>query len=201
MIASDPEIAARVHYTVVGPDDGFLDYVGELRRWIDRHPEVSIEILGWRSEAELHELMEEADVFVNLRDPVMEGGSASLMRQLAYGRAILCFESGFFFELPEGSVVRVRAGDFDAAASALRALVRSAEERRRLGVQARAVARAYDERSYAEGLLELIQESRSAAPALGFLDAVSRELGALAVDARLSVFDEIANDFARILPL
>jgi glycosyltransferase involved in cell wall biosynthesis len=201
IIAADPELAAKVHYTVVGPDDGFKDYVRDLRRWVARHPEVSIEILGWRSEEELHRLMERADVFVNLRHPVMEGGSASLMRQLAYGRGILCFESGFFMELPEGSVVRVLAGDFSAAACALRELVSNSKHRCARGAQARAVAAAYDERSYAEGLLELIEDSRRATPALSLLDAVAGKLGEMAVDSRLPVFDEIANDFARILPL
>lgn len=201
MIAADPDLAANVHYTVVGPDDGFKSYVHELHRRIARHPEVSVEILGWRSEEELHRLMKETEIFINLRHPVMEGGSASLMRQLAYGRAILCFESGFFNELPDGSVARVPVGDFTAAAAMLSELVASSERRRAFGETARALATSYDERSYAQGLLELIEDSRWVAPALGLLDTVAHRLGDMAVDARLPIFDDIANDFARILPL
>jgi glycosyltransferase involved in cell wall biosynthesis len=200
MLAADPELAARVQYTVVGPDDGFQGYVEDLRRLIARHAgSLHVEVLGWRPDAELDRLMAQADVFVNLRHPVMEGGSASLMRQLAYGRPILCFQSGFFAELPAQALARVPPGDFAAAAQTLRGLVASVEQRRALGARARALATSYDERSYAEGLLELIGEARRAAPALGFLDNVARELGQMGVDTRLPIFEQIATDFARIL--
>ncbi len=200
MLAADPELAARVHYTVVGPDDGFKGYVSDLRELIARHADrVSVEVLGWCPEEELDRLMAQADVFVNLRHPVMEGSSASLMRQLAYGRPILCFDAGFFGELPEGSVARVPTGDFAAADEALRRLVGSPERRRELGERARALAASYSEDSYAEGLLQLVEEGRRAAPALDFLDSVARELGDMNVDATLPIFDEIATDFARIL--
>jgi glycosyltransferase involved in cell wall biosynthesis len=200
MLAADPELAARVHYTLVGPDDGFKGYVSELRELIARHADrVSVEVLGWCPDAELDLLMAQADVFVNLRHPVMEGSSASLMRQLAYGRPILCFDAGFFGELPEGSVARVPTGDFEAADEALRQLVDSPERRRAIGERARALAASYSEDSYAEGLMELVEEGRRAAPALDFLGLVARELGHMNVDGRLPVFDEIATDFARIL--
>jgi glycosyltransferase involved in cell wall biosynthesis len=200
MLAADPELATRVHYTVVGPDDGFKGYVSDVRELIARHADrVSVEVLGWRPEVELDRLMAQADVFVNLRHPVMEGSSASLMRQLAYGRPILCFDAGFFGELPEGSVARVPTGDFAAADEALRQLVGSSERRRALGERARALAASYSEESYAEGLLQLVEEGRRAAPALDFLNSVARELGDMNVDGRLPIFDEIATDFARIL--
>jgi glycosyltransferase involved in cell wall biosynthesis len=200
MLIADPELAARVHYTVVGPDDGFKSYVSDLRDLIARHADsVNVELLGWRSDAELDRLMAAADVFVNLRHPVMEGSSASLMRQLAYGRPILCFGSGFFAELPEGTVARVATGDFRAAGETLRGLVGSLDQRRTLGERSRALAASYDERAYVDGLMELIEESRRAAPALGFLDLTARELGDMNVDGRLPVFEEIAKDFARVL--
>jgi glycosyltransferase involved in cell wall biosynthesis len=202
MLAADPELASRVRYTIVGPDDGFAGYVGELREAIARHGgRLQIEMLGWQPPERLDELMAQTDVFVNLRHPVMEGGSASLMRQLAYGRPVLCFDSGFFGELPEGTASRVPAGDFAAAHEALRQLVADAKLRRDVGARARALAASYDERSYAEGLLTLIDESRHAAPAIDCLEAAARELGRMNVDARLPIYDEIASDFARILTL
>lgn len=158
-------------------------------------------MLGWQPQERLDELMADADVFVNLRHPVMEGGSASLMRQLAYGRPVLCFDSGFFGELPQGTVARVPAGDFGAAQQALRDLVDDDGLRREVGTRARTLAASYDERSYAEGLLALIDESRRAAPALACLESAARELGRMNVDRQLPVYDEIASDFARILTI
>jgi glycosyltransferase involved in cell wall biosynthesis len=202
MLAADPDLAARVRYTIVGPDDGFKAYSSDIRRFIARHADgLNVELVGWQPDGELDRLMDQTDVFVNLRHPVMEGSSASLMRQLAYGRPVLCFESGFFGELPPEAVVRVPAGDFPAAARALRGLVGDASRRQTVGARARALAASYSERSYAEGLMALIEESRHAAPALGCLDSVARELGQMDVDGRSPIFDKIAKDFARILAL
>ncbi len=202
MLAAEPELAARVRYTVAGPDDGFKTYVEDLRRFIARHADrIDVEIVGWQSPERLDELMRGADIFVNLRHPAMEGGSASLMRQLAYGRPVLCFDSGFFGEMPGDALVRVPSGDFLAATQALRELLDDRDRRLAVGKRARSLAASYNERVYVEGVLALVEESRRAAPALGFLDAVARELGNMHADGRLPTFENIATDFARILPL
>jgi glycosyltransferase involved in cell wall biosynthesis len=202
MLAADPELAARVQYTIAGPDDGFKSYVSDLRRFVTRHTDrLNVEIVGWQQPKRLDELMRRTDIFINLRHPAMEGGSASLMRQLAYGRPVLCFGSGFFGEMPGEALVRVPSGDFLAATQALRELVDDRSRRLAVGKHARALAASYNERVYVEGVLALIEESRRAAPALRFLDSVGRELGNMHVDGRLSTFENIANDFARILTL
>lgn len=201
MLAADVELAAAVHYTIVGPVDDGHPYARELTELMRSVPHVSAEILGWCEEDELDRLMGATDVFVNLRHPVMESGSGSLMRELAFGRAVLCFDGGCFGELPTGASARAAAGDFGAAASLLRQLVTDAEYRRTLGVHARRVALERGETKYAEGLIEFIVEVRRATPTLRFLDRVARELGALGADTSLPVFDAIANDFARVLAL
>lgn len=202
LLAADPALAARVTYTIAGPDEGFKAYVEDLRRFIARHADrLSVEIVGWQPQPELDRLMGEADIFVNLRHPPMEGSSASLMRQLAYGRPVLCFDSGFFGEIPPDAVVQVPAGDFPAAARALGELVEDRERRLRIGARARAIAANYNERVYAEGVLEMVARARRAAPALRLLDVVAGELGAMHVDPRLTIFEGIASDFGRVLAL
>ncbi len=202
MLLANPEIAARVEYRVIGPDGGFTAYSSHLGDLVAQgDASLKVEIVGWLPDEELEREMARTDVFVNLRHPNIEGGSASLMKQLAYGRPVLCFDSGYFGEMPQGTVMRVPTGDFGAAAGALRELVSSAELRRELGERAHALAVSYNERSYAEGLLAFVDESRGAVPALRFLDSVAYELGEMRVDSRLSIFDKIANDFGRILAL
>ncbi len=200
MLASDPGVAAQVEYRIIGTDGGFTAYTESLQRLIAANGSAfRVELLGWLPDDELEREIEQADIFVNLRHPNIEGGSASLMKQLAYGRPVLCFDSGIFAELPEDAVARVPVSDFSAAASLLRELIVSPERRAAMGKRAQAVAAAYDEGSYVAGLLTLIEESRRAAPALGVLESAGRELGLMGVDGRLPIFDDIANDFGRIL--
>jgi glycosyltransferase involved in cell wall biosynthesis len=202
ILAADPELAGRVHYTVVGPTDDFHAYVANLKGLIERNQgSLSVDILGWRDDQELERLMAEADVFINLRHPVMEGSSASLMRQLAFGRPVVCFDEGLFGELPADAAVQVPAGDFAAVAGALRELVLDADRRRLIGAAGRSVAESYTEGRYVEGLLEFIEEARRAAPALNFLDRVAVELGRMGVDRRLPIFDGISDDFNRFLAI
>jgi glycosyltransferase involved in cell wall biosynthesis len=202
MLVAAPQLASKVRYSVVGPDDGFKSYVEGIKRVVERHRgRVNIELLGWRSREDLDRLMAEADVFVNLRHPVMEGGSASLVQQLAYGRPVLCFDAGFFGEVPAEALMRAPAGDFNAVREALQELLENPALRQRVGDRARAVAASYDERHYVEGLLDLIDQSRRAKPMLSFLDSVASELGGLGVSSQMPIYEEIANDFGRVLAL
>jgi glycosyltransferase involved in cell wall biosynthesis len=199
MLAADRELASRVEYRVVGPDGGFTSYMDTLRGVISHNEHIDVKLLGRLSDADLEGELKRADIFVNLRYPNIEGSSASLLKQLAYGRPVLCFDSGFFGEVPEGSVVRVAAGDFAAASESLSRLVLEPDCRVRVGEQARELASSYSEGRYAEGLLSLVEASRRAKPGLELLGRVARELGHMQVDDRMPIFDEIANDFARIL--
>jgi glycosyltransferase involved in cell wall biosynthesis len=202
LLAADEELAKHIHYTIIGPDDGFVDYVSDLRRLVDRHSDrVSVEILGWLPPDRLEELMKQADLFVNLRHPAMEGSSASLMQQLTYARPVLCFDEGCFGEMPDDALARVPAGDFEQVAARLKELVSDSERRRQIGERGREVAAACSEGSYVEGLLSFVEQSRHATPALSFVDSVARELGHMRVDKRLLIFDEIASDFGRVLSL
>ncbi|MFI4989751.1 MAG: glycosyltransferase [Solirubrobacterales bacterium] len=200
VLAADPQLAARFSYRVVGPDGGDTAYARGLRRLIEQHADVlDVVLVGRVSDEQLEAELAAADAFVNLRHPNIEGGSASLMRQLAYGRPVLAFDSGFFGEIPGEALLRVPVADFGAVARQLHALVTDAAMRERVGRAAREFAEACSERTYVEDLLRLIEQGRSAAPALRLLDLVARELGRMQVDPRLPVFDDVARDFGPVL--
>jgi len=200
LLAADPQLAARVEYRIVGPSGGFTAYSDTLQRLVAENADhLKVEIVDWVPDDELEREMAWADVFVNLRHPNIEGGSASLMKQLAFGRPVLCFDSGSFGEMPPGVAISVPTGDFLAVGVALHDLVSDASWREGVGRKAREFAASCSERSYAEGVLSLVEQARTASPALRVLDLVSHELGDLNVDGRLPVFHDIAHDFARIL--
>jgi len=197
MLAADPPLAAATHYTVAGELEPGAERA--IDRALREAPHVSVELLGWCEEPALERLMAATDVFVNLRRPTIESGSGSLARELACGRAVLCFDGGSFGEVPAGAVARVRAGDFDAAAAELRRLVFDAARRARVGAAALDVARARSEEAYAAALLELVAEAARAAPALMLLDRIGAELGAIGADPSLPIYDAIASDLGRAL--
>jgi glycosyltransferase involved in cell wall biosynthesis len=154
ILAADAGLAARVHYSIAGEADDA--YATQLRRLLDAAPHVSAELLGWLDDADLDRLLTATDVFVNLRHPTTESGSASLARQLAYGRPILCFDAGASSELREGAVARVPAPDFDAAAAELAQLVADPARRAALGTAARGAALENTEERYARELRAFI---------------------------------------------
>jgi glycosyltransferase involved in cell wall biosynthesis len=198
-LAADAGLAASVHLTIAGSLDADPRYVAELDATIAAAPALSAELTGWLPDADLDQLLGETDVFANLRHPVTESGSASLARELAFGRPVLCFDEGCFGELPSDAVTRVPAGDVAALAAGLRTLVENPQLRRRIGAAARRVAGERSEAAYAHGLIDFLELSRESAPALALLDRVAAELGALDADPNLPVFDTIASDFGRAL--
>jgi glycosyltransferase involved in cell wall biosynthesis len=199
ILAADPALAARVHYSIVGEADAGGAQAARIDELLRGNRHVSAELPGWLDEGELDRLMAATDVFVNLRHPVLESGSGSLARELAHGRAILCFDGGSFGELPEGAAARVPAGDFAAAAVELRRLVGDREHRDRVAERARALAAERTETRYAAGLIELIERSRRASPSLRLIDRAATELGAMRADPELPVYDRIAGDIGRAL--
>jgi glycosyltransferase involved in cell wall biosynthesis len=201
LLAQDAELAACTHYTIVGPLDDGNSYASELAALIGAHPQVSAELLGWRDEPQLHALMAASDIFVNLRRPVMEGASASLMLELAFGRPVLCFDDGAFGELPADCVECVPAGDLTAAAAALRRLAGDAERRRAIGENARRLAAQRTEAAYAEAFMRFVAEVQRTAPGLLLLDRVATELGAAGADPASGVFERVAAALRPVLGL
>jgi len=199
LLADDPGLAKKVHYTIAGPLDPGNSYADELKELLQTLPHVSAEVLGEVSDENLESLMTATDVFVNLRQPVFEGGSASLMLEFAFGRAVLCFDDGAFGELPHEAVARVPAGDFGAVHAELRRLVGDAGRRRVLAENARRVAVERSEDAYARSFIEFLAEVERAAPALALIDRIGLELGALGADPRLAIFDSLAGEINRLV--
>ena len=194
MLAEDDGLSARVHYTIAGHLEPSNSYAADLADLLRSLPGVSAELLGWRDEDELAQLMAATDVFINLRHPVIEGASASLMHELAFAKPVLCFDAGAFGELPADAVARVPAGDFAAAAAELARLVSDPAQRRALGARARAVAEGLTEAAYAERFMEFVEEVLGVAPGLRLIDSVADQLAGIRADARGPLLAELAGD-------
>jgi glycosyltransferase involved in cell wall biosynthesis len=105
-----------------------LDYVDEPRLWA---------------------LMDAADVSVNLRWPTMGETSGTAIRALVLGTPLVVSDVGWFAELPDDAVEKIRVGqnEVDRIAETLLRLSRDAARRAELG----AMGRAYVEREHELG--------------------------------------------------
>jgi glycosyltransferase involved in cell wall biosynthesis len=200
-LAHHPDLAERIHYTVLGPFAHDSPYIKEIRREISRHGlDDTVVLLGWRPDSVLERHMAAADVFVNLRWPTLEGGSASLLRQLPWGKPVVAFDSGFFGELPAGSVVKVAPDDYDRLAADLRTLARDEGLRARIGSAGREAARGLTVERYVEGLLRFIDDVASWNPLTELCDRIGDELAAMGVDGRLPSVDAVSREVAAMFP-
>ena len=184
LLDRDRELAARVRYLVVGPGLEAA-YGQELVRYTQEAGLDGVSFLGYQSDEVVDRLLAESDVCVNLRFPPLEGSSASLLRQLEIGKAVLAFDVGGFSEVPDGAIVKVQPGDDDALELALRSLVEDANRRDSVGAAAAAYAGPLTAERYAEAFLDLAETVDSWAPVVRTVDRVADELTLLGARGEL----------------
>jgi glycosyltransferase involved in cell wall biosynthesis/ribosomal protein S18 acetylase RimI-like enzyme len=196
----DESLARRIQYVVAGPFDPANRYYQDLRRTAESVV-ADVEFHGYLSDADLAALARRADIFVNLRYPNTEGSSASLIRQLAYGKPVLAYASGIYGETPEGTIALVESLEPAAIAAALTELLDDRDEAERLGQNGREWIRSLSPDRYALELLSFIgSEVRAARPLLDLADRVAAELASWGADPRLPIVDRVAAEIATLMP-
>ena len=136
-----------------------------------------VEVLGAVSDRRAAELIAAASVCVNLRRPTIEGGSASLVEQMAAGRCVVVFDQGCYADAPDDTVVKLPAatGPVDLARG-LGALLADPDRRARIGEAARTHARevhSFD--AYAASVLGFLDEVGAAEPHLSLAHRVAEQ--------------------------
>jgi glycosyltransferase involved in cell wall biosynthesis len=81
----------------------------------------------------LQDILARADVAAALREPVLEGQSASVFTQMLAGVPVLVYNHAHYAELPDAAAIKVVPGTEAALRDALRALVKDPEKRKRHG--------------------------------------------------------------------
>src|SRR5207248_3003466 len=132
-------------------------------------------------EGVLHRYLSCADVCINLRDPAMEGGSASLVEGLYFGRPMVVTDTGCYRDVPDHCVAKIPPGDEAASlGGVLKTLVEDGARREALGRAGRAhVLENHSPAKYARGLLDFLHEVDYGKPRLDLVDRVGRELAAM----------------------
>lgn len=164
-ISDDEVLADRVHLWTVGPStsEARSDLL-RLARTLGLREQ--FEVTGRVTDALLQEILARADIAAALRDPVLEGQSASVLTQLLSGTPVVVLDHAHYSELPDDVAVKVDPNDALAGVrKALRFLVDNEDERSRRGERAREyVLETRSGGAYAAALLEAGERALSARP-------------------------------------
>lgn len=148
---------------------------------------------GAVGDAELVQHLDRADMICCLRNPVLEGASASAIEGLLSGRPVIVANAGFYADLPDDLVCKVDPDvPIDAVKQALESLVVDGERRRLMGAEARAWAGArFTMDQYNDVLLGLIADTQQASAVATMAQGVGAELRSLGISHADPVLDRL----------
>ncbi len=175
-IASSKELRSHCRYRLVGPfEEGERDRLLALARRVDV---AGPEFTGWVSDSDLHSEIERADVICCLRNPVLEGGSASAISGMLSGRPLLVSNHGVYAEIPDDLVFKCQPGEETTeVARHLAAIVRDPTAAQARGSRAREYARRqHNPRHYVDALLPFLEDAITASPMITASIAIGRIL-------------------------
>jgi len=197
-IAGDEVLSRRIHLWAVGPSaakaaSALVDLAGAFGL-TDRFA-----ITGRVGSPSLQAILARADIAAALRDPVLEGQSASTLTQLAAGIPVVVYNHAHYAELPDDVAVKVAPADGAAGiGAALRLLTDDDEGRARRGQRGREyVATSRSGAAYAAALLEAGEHATATTPLLHLsadLGARLRRLGLHQETAVVNVVTDLAFD-------
>jgi glycosyltransferase involved in cell wall biosynthesis len=120
-----------------------------------------LEITGWVSDDELRSQLRDVDVISCLRNPVLEGASASLILGMVSGRPTLVSDQSFYADVPDNCVLKCTPGaEALDVMRHLERLVASPDEALAMGQRARSFAlKRFSPASYAKSLIALLEQS------------------------------------------
>lgn len=156
-LASAPDLVPRYSVTIAG-HSGDIPYMQTLETRITAHGlGETIRLVPDPSPAAFSAVLQEADLFMNLRRPNTEGASLSLAEQLASGRPVIVQNSGCFTEMPRacGWHLPSKTGA-EALADTLRSIARDPREIAKRGAAATRYMGPRSATAYAEGLANFL---------------------------------------------
>ncbi len=200
-LARDPELAARTRYHVLGPVNDV-----ERRRLELVCADVGFDGLvleGRVSDERLHQGMAEADVICCLREPALEGASASAIEGMQSGAPVIVSDAGFYAELPDDYVLKVGGEDQEAAILRhLQNVDRNRAQSREMGRAAAAwAASEFSASHYVDGLESVIPEFISAEPYLLNARDFGRELGRMGLPGGSPAAANLTHTLERMFSL
>jgi len=165
-LGASPILRERCTYLVIGP----IEPAERERLEADMriHGVPAVEFTGWLDDDALRARLARVDAICCLRNPILEGGSASVIVAMLSGRPVLVSDHGVYAELPADVVLKCTPGAEAADVRRhLEGVLVDPAAALALGARARTYAqRRHGPAHYARQLLDLVQQAQSGAPAL-----------------------------------
>lgn len=191
---ADDRLDRRVHLWAVGPSEP--RHTQELQR-IARSLGVAdrFMVTGRVTDALLHDILARADVAAALRDPVLEGQSASVLTQLLSGTPAIVYDHAHYAELPDDVAVKIAPADAQRElVAAIAALAADEEARAVRGQRGRDyVLTNRSGTAYAAALLEAGERALASRPLVSMAAHLSRRLGRVGLHQHPVVVDTTAR--------
>ncbi len=179
---ASPALRALARYKVVGAVDPL--YRAHLEAYADSlGVRDRVEFTGEVDRADLEDALDDADIICCLRQPVLEGASASAIEGMLMGRPVIVVDDGFYSELPDGLVVKLNPRvEVSELIEKLVSLVCDPIRRVELGNLARGWAvQHFSVQNYCDAALAVAQDVISMLPVLRVSDQVAWRLAHMGI--------------------
>lgn len=183
-IGASKTLRARCDYRLIGAiEDKEREYLSGLAS----EQGVSLTILGGVDDATLNLEIARADIISCLREPVLEGASASAIECMMHGKAVMVSHAGFYLELPADCVIRIAAETRpESILESLEPIAMDPAKREAVAARAKAFAdEVFSPKAYARDLLALAEETRSLAAYGPLKHRLANQLMSLGLTAKV----------------
>lgn len=185
----------RTFYLIVGKIHD--RYLQEIRKIIDRfNLEDNVKILGYVSDEELFEILNLADICINLRLYNTEIASGSVLEQMLFGKPVIVTDNGIFSELPDDVVLKIR--NLDEIENTLTEALYGTTTLKKIGERARNyVLEKFSIDEFKRGFREFIESEIFEIKKREMMIKISREIvDILPKSAHQLVIDNFLKDFS-----
>ncbi|MDA1178033.1 MAG: glycosyltransferase family 4 protein [Planctomycetota bacterium] len=192
VLASNERLRKNLEYHVVGPIEDSMR--SEIQSLICANGlESQVTITGRVECQQLHEEFQKADAVVCLRNPAMEGGSASVVEGLLTGKPVIVSNTGCFAEIPDAYVHKV---DVQNEHLQLKRVLNSLVDAYDSAVQRAQAARTWaiarhSAAGYAQSFLEFGERVLYDRPVLRTIDRVSEYLRVARVSPPIDLLERL----------
>ncbi|MFQ3567391.1 MAG: glycosyltransferase [Aggregatilineales bacterium] len=197
-IGTSSVLRSQISYDVIGKLEPTYERL--LHSHIDKYSlQEHITLHGYQPDETLYQMMADADIIINLRNPHYGESSWSLLEAAFFGRATMVWKHGYYDEFPDNAVVKVNS--LDTLRDELEKLVSNAQERHRRAERLRAYAEStFVTERYCEELLNFIERIQRQRPLLGLADFAAEQLYLLGAESDSNVVRRVADEVDRLRP-